>query len=456
MTTSKSKEFAIRGLDPVLAWKTFKPSKERPWNNRRAAHLFRRAGFGGTISEIEASVSDGFEKSIEKLFAVDEQAIEKEMLAAGRLVTGSADSSQLAAWWLLRMLKTPAPFLEKTTLFWHGHFATGATKVNDARAMFRQNQLLRKHALGKFEPMVKEISADVAMLIYLDSEENRRTRPNENYARELLELFCLGTGNYSEKDIKEIARCFTGWEIRKRKFSFNDHQHDKKNKSFLGATGNFDGNAAIEIILKQPAAPRFIARKLIRFFVFDEVPISDELVDPVADKLRETNFDLRETMKLILSSNLFYSDVAIGKKIKSPVELAVGFLRFFDASTNINALAPRLATLGQLPLYPPNVKGWTGGRTWINASTILARGNLITEILNNDKTKFRSGSLNNWVKANSKYKIADSIEWIEEFLLATKLSDETRESLKNVLAKTKGDPAKSLASLAALPEFQLN
>ena len=445
-----------RDLDPVLAWAPFEPSSKRPWNNKRAAHLFRRAGFGGTISEIEAAVSDGVEKTIAQIFESNDKEIEQEMVAAGRLVTGGADSNRLAAWWLLRMIKTESPFLEKATLFWHGHFATGARKVNDSRAMFRQNQLLRKHALGKFEPFVKDISSDVAMLIYLDSEENRRTRPNENYARELLELFCLGTGNYSEQDIKEIARCFTGWEIRKSKFSFNDHQHDKKPKSFLGATGNFDGNDSIEIILKQPAAPRFIARKLIRYFVFDEVPMSDEFVKPIADKLRETGFDIREAMKMILSSNVFYSDVSIGKKIKSPVELAVGFLRFFEASTNINALAPRLAALGELPLYPPNVKGWPGGRTWINASTILARGNLITEILNNDKTKFQSGSLENWATAHSKHKVADSIRWIEEFLLATRLSDETRDSLKDAMGQTRGDPAKSLASLAAMPEFQLN
>ncbi|MFK7768470.1 MAG: DUF1800 family protein [Mariniblastus sp.] len=451
LTSAESRE-----IDPVRAWQAFEPSPERPWDNRRAAHLFRRAGFGGSIREIESAVSVGFKTAIDQVFKVDDQEIENEMVAAGRLVTGGSDSNQLAAWWLLRMTKTPSPFLEKLTLFWHGHFATGASKVNDSRAMFRQNQLLRKHALGKFEPFLKKISSNVAMLIYLDSEENRRTRPNENYARELLELFCLGTGNYTEKDIKEIARCFTGWEIRKSKFRFNSHQHDKKTKSFLGATGDFDGNDSIEVILKQPAAPQFIARKLIRFFVYDEGPMTDAFVQPVADKLRDSDFDIRETMKLILSSNVFYSDVAIGKKIKSPVELAVGFLRFFGASTNMNALAPRLASLGQLPLYPPNVKGWAGGKTWINASTILARANLIAQILGNDKTKFESGSLENWAKANSKHNVADSVEWMEEFLLATPLSSETRSSLKEVLSKTKGNPRKSLASLAALPEFQLN
>ena len=342
------------------------------------------------------------------------------------------------------------------TLFWHGHFATGADKVMDARAMFRQNQLLRKHSLGLYEPFVKQISRDVAMLIYLDSEENRKTRPNENYARELMELFCLGPGNYTERDIKEVAKCFTGWEVQRSRFGFNEHQHDKSTKSFLGANGNFDGNDAIEVVLKQPAASQFIAKKLIRFFVFDDEEITDQFAAPIANQLRDSNFNIRDAVKTILSSNVFFSDVAIAKKIKSPVELAVGFLRFFDASTNINQLGQHLAAIGQLPLYPPNVKGWVGGRSWINASTILARANLITGILSNDKTKFKDGNLETWAKANSEHEITNSLAWVDEYLLATPLSNQTKRAFEEISNKQNRDPAKVLGWVAALPEFQLN
>ena len=444
-------------LDPVKAWQPYEPSQSMPWNNRRAAHLLRRAAFGGSINEIVALEKLGPTKALGHLFAqAKDDSIESEMKTAGRLVTGGPDSSQLAAWWLLRMVKTECPFLEKMTLFWHGHFATGADKVMDARAMLRQNQLLRSHAFGKFEPFVKGMSRDVAMLIYLDSEENRKTRPNENYARELMELFCLGPGNYSERDIKEIARCFTGWEVRKNRFRFNEHQHDKNTKSFLGADGNYDGDDAIGVVLKQPAAARFIAKKLIRFFVVDDLEITDKFAEPVAKKIRETDFDMSEAVRMILSSNVFYSDVAMGKKIKSPVELAVGFLRFFDASTNITVLSQRLSELGQRPLYPPNVKGWAGGRTWINASTILARANLIAEILSSEKTKFRSGSLDDWATANSKYEVTESLEWFEEFVLATPLTKETHDAFFEVAKTGKLNPEKTLSWLAALPEFQLN
>lgn len=447
----------IADLNPNEAWLPFEPTNERPWTNQLAAHLLRRSGFGGTIDEIVSAQQMGPAKAVQQVFdQTDDQEIEDDMVLAGRLVTGSADANALAAWWLLRMIKTPCPFLEKITFFWHGHFATGADKVMDSRAMFRQNQLLRRHALGKFEPFVKDISSDVAMLIYLDSEENRKTRPNENYARELMELFCLGTGNYTERDIKEVARCFTGWEVRRSKFSFNAHQHDHETKSFFGVNGNFDGNDAVEIILKQPAASQFIARKLIRYFVFDDQSISPTFAEPIARKLRETEFDIRETVKTILSSNVFFSDLAVARKIKSPVELAVGFLRFFDASTNITLLGQRLAELGQQPLYPPNVKGWAGGRTWINASTILARANLIRGILNNDKTKFRAGGLNEWAKLNSKYDLRRSLDWADEFLFATPLSESTRNGFAELAEKSNGDLSTLLAALTALPEFQLN
>ncbi len=443
-------------LTPTEAWSTYRPSREIPWTKQLAAHLFRRSGFGGTIREIESSVEAGVDKTLDQLFeSTSDASIEMEMKAAGRLLTSGSDSNALSAWWLLRMTKTNSPFLEQMAFFWHGHFATGAEKVMDSRAMLRQNELLRKHAFGNYGPLVKDISSDTAMLVYLDSEENRKTRPNENYARELMELFCLGTGNYTENDIKEIARCFTGWEIRKGKFRFNQHQHDKKSKSFLGASGEYDGNDAIRVVLQQSAAPQFIARKLIRFFVFDDQPISNEFLQPVADHLRKTDFDIRSTVRMILSSNVFYSEKAVGKKIKSPVELAIGFLRFFEASTNMNQMATRLRTLGQAPFFPPNVKGWPGGRTWINASSILGRANLIADILQSDKTKFKAGSLDDWAKKNSSIGVGESLQWAEDYLLAVPLNAESRKRFKEMASNESFGPLKQLAWLAALPEFQL-
>ncbi len=195
-----------------------------------------------------------------------------DALAEATLAGG--DPTKLSAAWVYRLLYTPNQLLEKTTLFWHGHFATGAEKVKDARMMWNQNQLLREHALGNFGDLVHQISQDPAMLIYLDSAINRKAHPNENFARELMELFCLGEGNYSESDVLELARCFTGWEIKNKKFRKNRYQHDSDEKTVLQQSGDFDGEDGVRIVLEQPAAERFLARKLYRFFVSDE-PESD-------------------------------------------------------------------------------------------------------------------------------------------------------------------------------------
>ena len=435
-------------------WEPFEPSGRNAWSPNLAAHLFRRAAFGATIREIDQAVEGGLVSTLDGLFDLSEvESFEQEMATAGRVLAGGEGSRGLSAWWLLRMAQSPCPLLEKMTLFWHGHFATGAEKVIDARAMLNQNKLLRRHALGKFEDLVQGISKDPAMLIYLDSTENRKTRPNENYARELLELFCLGPGNYTEGDIKEIARCFTGWEVRRAAFRFNRHQHDARAKSFFGETGNFSGEEAVRIVLNHDAATNFIARKLIRFFVFDSAEITDKLVKPISDHLRTTDFDITSTLRKILSSRIFFSEAAIAQKIKSPVELAIGTLKFFDAQTNFQEITQRLERLGQLPFYPPNVKGWDGGTSWINASTIIARANLVSTLLESSKTRFQAGDLKKWHLRNRKTLERDDFRGLSDYLLAgTSVNQETAEMLKTA----RGNPKDFFSVVASMPEFQLN
>ena len=447
-------------FDPQTAWSTWKPTSDQPWDLRRAAHLIRRAGFGATFSQLDAYVHSGFEDTVDHLFSMQgSKQFDETMAPMEQVLTSSQDPRQLSSWWLLRMLQTPCQLLEKTTLFWHGHFATGAEKVANARAMLKQNELLRANALGKLEPMVQGISRDVAMLIYLDSEENRKTRPNENYARELMELFCLGPGNYSEKDIKELARCFTGWEIHRGKFRFNNNQHDKGEKAFLGQRGKFSGEQAVRMVLDQKAAPGFIARKLVRYFVIDDMDIDDELLKPLAEQLRKTDFDLGAAIRTILTSKLFYSDHAIGHKVRSPVEMGIGLLRSLDAQGNMNQLGDRLLSLGHLPMYPPNVKGWDGGRLWINASTYFGRANLVREIANQGKDNFSRGSVSRAVGAK---KGKDPARWIQRILdawVATSVPDKTMSQLVELGAQ----PGQSLdqrvvnviSAIGATPEYQL-
>ena len=420
----------------------------------------RRTGFGGSPDQLDAMVQEGFDDSVDRLFACDgAKKFDDTMEPMERVLSSSQDPNALASWWLLRMVKSPEPFLEKMTLFWHGHFATGAEKVADSRSMLRQNRLLRDNALGNFEPLVQGISKDVAMLVYLDSTENRKTRPNENYARELMELFCLGPGNYTEDDIKQLARCFTGWEVRRNEFRFNKNQHDTGVKSFLGKSGNYDGDEGVRIVIDHSATSGFIARKLINFFVTDEA-VDTAFCEPVAKTLRQSGFDLAVAMRQILTSNFFYSTECIGRKVRSPVEMAIGLVRGLGINANMNDLRDRLSALGHLPLFPPNVKGWEGGRQWINASTFIGRVNLVRQMVSAAPTTFESGSLTKAVGSREGQRTGD---WLPRWLqcnLPISLQPSSLNALEAIADRNDGSQdqriADAITTLAGMPEFHLN
>jgi hypothetical protein len=451
-------------LDPQWAWSAYEPDAKRPWSPKLAAHLYRRAGFGARFDEIDAAVKLGAAAMLDRLCQApppsDDFESTSNMLAESAIFDGSAP--HLAAWWFYRMLNTSDPLAEKLTLFWHGHFATSLAKVQSPQLMIDQNRLLRTHARGKFEVLAKAISRDPAMLIYLDSTSNRRIHPNENYARELMELFALGVGNYTEADIKEVARAFTGWELLGHHFHFDTVQHDTGSKSFLGSSGNFDGDDAVRIILHQPAALRFIARKLVRFFVFDEPIVSDVLIEPLATQLAESEFSVGPLVRRILSSNLFFSDCALGRKIRSPVELAVGLLRNLGATTSLVDLAQGTGRAGQTLFQPPNVKGWDGGRTWINSSTLLGRANLVGKTLSAPETRFgRMGkSLAEAATRAGATRPQELVHWLLDVLLAVPVPEDACNALIELAqSESSADKVKTIVkivtAMAALPEFQL-
>jgi uncharacterized protein (DUF1800 family) len=345
------------------------------------------------------------------------------------------------------------------TLFWHGHFATGAEKVQDAMLMYRQNELFRRHALEPFEPLVLGVSRDPAMLIYLDSAVNRKVHPNENYAREVMELFCLGEGNYTEYDIREAARCFTGWEVRRGKFFLNQRQMDRGEKTLFDRKGEYGGEDVVRLILEQPAAPQFIVRKLVRFFVFDEPEASDALLAPLTVEFRESGLDVGRLVRRILGSQMFYSEHALGRKVRSPVELGVGLMRALEGSCNVFKLAEELAALGQELFYPPNVKGWDGGRTWINSSTLLGRASLLPRLLQDQNTRFAGGNLETLADKHGLDAMPQVVSWLADNLLAVPLPRVVQERLAAVGEQTAGSRhqkiAAALEALTALPEFQL-
>ena len=446
--------------DPKWAWSTFEPTRQSPWDLKAAAHLFRRAGFAASRNELDEAIQRNPQSVVDDLVAVESESakfqLQMKSLIGAALATGNV--KQLSAQWVFRMLSTPVPLLEKTTLFWHGHFATSAAKVDDADLMQQQNDLLRENAVGDFAKLLLEISRDPAMLLYLDSASNRKSHPNENFAREIMELFCLGEGNYTETDVRELARCFTGWEVKRKKFRFNKYQHDRGNKTVLGVTGPLAGEDGVAAVAAHSAGPKFIVSKLIRFFIMDEPVANDELIEPLAKELRGNDLYIRPTIERILKSNLFFSAHARGRRVRSPVELGVGLLRSMDGSTDAFQLAQAIEDLGQGLYYPPSVKGWDGGRTWINSSTLLGRANTVRQLLDSRKTRFGRTRLAEYLGQQGVERPSELANWMEPLLFAVPIPQGARKRLAQI-DSLKGDENQKMKDavhiLCSLPEFQL-
>jgi uncharacterized protein (DUF1800 family) len=293
---------------------------------------------------------------------------------------------ELRAWWTAEMLTTASPLTEKMTLFWHNHFATSQQKVRVAQLMYRQNALFRQYALGNFGALLREVSKDPAMLIYLDGAQNRKGMPNENFAREVMELFTLGEGNYSEQDIKEVARAFTGWSIDQDagEFRFRRAQHDDGEKTIFGNRGKFTGDDVVTLLLKHEKTAEFIVGKLWLEFV-SPVPNKDE-VKRIAKIFRESGYELKPTLRALLLSEDFWAPTNRAVLVKSPAELVVGSLRQFRFEVEDPApFAVIMRQLGQDLFGPPNVKGWPGGETWLNTTTLLARKSFLNRLFRTDE-----------------------------------------------------------------------
>ena len=376
------------------------------WDRTLAAHLLNRAAFAPLPAELTKAVADGFDKTVDGLFAFEPEidrlpppdmpdvpdhpklqlaglTPEERKKKIEELNRTNRDAiDDLRGWWIRRMLQSRWPLREKLTLFWHGHLTTSANEVKAAKLLFIQNGFLRHNCAGNLRTLLTGISRDPAMLRYLDNNTSRKEHPNENYARELMELFTLGIGRYSEDDVKAAARAFTGWSFRAEEFEFHQREHDFGTKTFLGETGNFDGDDIIDIMLKQPCTARYIANKLAKFFVSD-TPDPD-FVESVAGLLRENGFEFRPTLQAIFQSEYFYSAKVYRAQVKCPVQLVVGSARLLGVTLDERALAIAMRTLGQDLFYPPTVKGWDGGETWINTTSLLQRYNFAGFLLSGE------------------------------------------------------------------------
>jgi len=378
-------------IDPRWAWEPYRPSDAAPWNLRRVGHLHRRAGFGATYAELQEGVRLGPTALVDRLLngGPGQDEFDRDLAPLAASIAGANNAAQLRAWWLHRMLYTPHPLREKMTLFWHNHFATSNAKVQNAAFMLAQYELMRKYALGGFGAMLLEMSTrDRAMLVWLDGKGSAKGNPNENYARELMELFSLGIGHYTEKDVREAARAFTGHDLRGAELVFNENNHDAGTKTILGKSGTFRAGDVVGICLEQKACPRFLVTKLFKFLVSETIAPSEELLAPLCEQLRKSDYDFGALVATVLRSNLFFSERAYRTKIKSPVEFALGIVRGLEGRIGTTVLADALELLGQNVFNPPSVKGWDGGPTWLNGQTLLYRQNLALALTSTEDPRF--------------------------------------------------------------------
>ncbi|MBT7608666.1 MAG: DUF1800 domain-containing protein [Bacteriovoracaceae bacterium] len=339
----------------------------------------------------------------------------KKLRRSLNMLTNKILSRDLQAWWLEEMILTDSPLTERMTLFWHNHFATSYRKVKVLPWVYKQNIILRRHALGNFKDLLKAISTDAAMLWYLDSNKNVKDAPNENFAREVMELFTLGEGNYSEKDIKEAARAFTGWDFDRLtgKFILRIKKHDTGIKNILGRKGNFHGDQVLDILLKNKKTAIFITSKIWREFISPSPKV--DKVNIIADKFYKSGYEIKVLLREIFATDEFYS--SFGNLIKSPTDLLIGTLKQFNIDPiTLIPYAVASGRLGQELFNPPNVKGWPGGKKWINTATYLTRKDILSRIfrVGQRKSKEKINIMKNPMKMMSSMSAIDMEAWLGE------------------------------------------
>ncbi|MCA9139901.1 MAG: DUF1800 domain-containing protein [Planctomycetales bacterium] len=367
----------------IQAWERYAPTEAMPWNERRVIHLYRRAAFGATWAQVQRDLRDGPDAAIDRLIAgrthVASQKTDFESLSQrlGRDAVTSRRVDRLKSWWIFRMIFTPDPLTERLVLMWHNHFATGIQKVRNLSMMKRQNDWMRQFAKSHFRELLGGVVKSPAMLVWLDAQVNHKDHPNENLAREVMELFTLGEGNYTESDVKEAARALTGWTIDEGKLDYDEQIHDDGEKTILGESGRFNGDDLLKILAENKATAKRIANRICELLMGENV-IATPQVDALAEGLRTHNLDIRWGIETVLRSERFFRDDNIGNRPLGPIEFIVGAVRgleLFESTPSTLLLSEWSAAMGQDLFLPPSVFGWPGGRAWLTTRTLISRAN---------------------------------------------------------------------------------
>lgn len=486
------------------------PIRADDFGPAQARHLLLRAGFGAGPERIRELASMGLDQAVRSLIEqasteprsqpqVDPDVIrpltseERQQIAESLRNDDEASRSEirrminerraedrrmlgeLRRWWVGLMIDTPSPLREKLVLLWHSHFASRHRNVRDSYLMYQQNRTFREHAAGNFADLAKAVVHDPAMLKFLNNDQNVKRKPNENLAREFMELFTLGEGHYTEKDIKQGARALTGYQVDDNDFVFRDRVHDNAKKTVLGETGNLDGDGFVDVLLNQPQCPRYVALKLYRHFVADvsdylnRVPENQQqVVMKMAVMLQKNGYQVAPVLETLFKSRHFHDPAIVGKKIKSPTQLVVGTARALGTPTrSLGTLSDGLNAMGQSLFDPPSVAGWPGGRSWINTSTLFTRQNVCTYLITGKDPRKK-----NWNRKQAGYdpmhlltgldsrESGPVVDHVVGFMLGNHTPSPRREPLYRFMReRDKGVTADSLIALltliTAMPEYQL-
>jgi uncharacterized protein (DUF1800 family) len=450
-------------------WMAYEPDDDAPWNHMRVVHLHRRAGFAATWAEIERDLTDGPQQAVGRVLAGTSRQkppgsaptdFESMARTIGDAAVASGNTNRLKAWWLYRMLFSPDPLGERLALMWHNHFATSNRKVQDLALMREQNELLRQHARAPFGELLHAVVKHPAMLVWLDADANRKGHPNENLARELLELFTLGVGNYTEKDVQSAARALTGWAVIGGQFGFRESRHDESVKVFLTRSGQLNGDQLLQQLLEHEATAERIAGRICGAF-FGESAIGERERHALADGLRQNNLNIGWAVETVLRSRQFFADSNLRSRVAGPTEWLVGAVTALELTTpppSTLLLAEWTTRIGQDLFYPPNVGGWSESRAWLGSQGLLARANFAAALV--EGRIWHPQQPCDWGRLVERYRptkdLAEAVAWFAELLWGhapQQAISALTTALKNVPEERRLMSA--VALLLARPESQL-
>lgn len=434
--------------NPTRAWASYQPDTHSPWDLRGAGHLFRRAGFGASWSQLQQALADGPQKTVDRLLRpadADAWNRQADVLEDRALDPDAAGVESLRQWWLRRMLTSPHVLLEKMTLFWHGHFAIDGLKVNNGRLLQGHVNLLRRHALGRFSDLLAGLIHDPAMLSAFKSGGRGRIEAGSSFARNMLGVFTLGEGRASDRDVSEAVRSMSGWMVLRHQMHYADREHDAGEKTILGQRGNWTIDDVVRIVLAQPDTARRLVARLYRWLISETDPPADALLAPLVESFAK-DYDTGRLVETMLRSNLFHSPAAYRRRIKSPVEFALGIVRPLEELIPTTPLGQDLAGLGQSLGSPPTTAGWEGGRAWINRFTLLSRSNLAASLLAGSGPYGDKLSALRVARKQGGGNPEKAVQFLLDLFLQGDVSTEVRASL----------PSSDVAyAIVTLPEFQL-